>query len=213
MVEAILWDNDGVLVDTERLYFDATRQALKKAGVELTLELYKDISLRQGKSLFPLATERGWNAEQIALLRAERDEIYTRLLRAEPLLFSGVRETLRALHTKYRMAIVTSSRRVHFDTMHESTEIHEFFEFVLAREDYGKSKPEPEPYLTAMHMLGLSVEKCVAIEDTERGLVAARAAGLRCIVIPHDFTRECRFDGAAAIIESASHLPELLARL
>lgn len=213
MVEAILWDNDGVLVDTERLYFDATRQALRKAGVELTLELYKDVSLRQGKSLFPLATEKGWNAEQITLLRAERDEIYTRLLRAESLLYSGVREILHELYTKYRMAIVTSSRRVHFDTMHESTGIHEFFEFVLAREDYGKSKPEPEPYLTAMRRLGVPGEKCVAIEDTERGLVAARAAGLRCIVIPHEFTRECRFEGATAVIGSALQLPSILENL
>ena len=89
MVEAILWDNDGVLVDTERLYFQATQRALAGAGIELTLDLYKEVSLRQGKSLFSLATQRGLTAEQIAALRLERDEIYTGLLRSEQLLFSG----------------------------------------------------------------------------------------------------------------------------
>lgn len=213
MVEAILWDNDGVLVDTECLYFRATGQALKKAGVELTLEQYKDVSLHQGQSLFSLVVESGLMAEQVAALRSERDEIYTGLLRSEPLLFPGVAETLRELHKKYRMAIVTSSRRVHFDVMHEKTEIRELFEFVLAREDYGQSKPNPEPYMAALRRLGMAPEKCVAIEDTERGLTAARAAGLRCVVVPHEFTRECRFEGATAVIESASELPELLACL
>jgi HAD superfamily hydrolase (TIGR01509 family) len=213
MVEAILWDNDGVLVDTERLYFQATQRALASAGVELTLELYKDVSLRQGRSLFYLATERGWTAEQVAALRLERDAIYTELLRAGPLLFSGVLETLRELRNTYRMAIVTSSRLVHFDVMHEKTEIRRYFEFVLAREDYGKSKPDPEPYLSAMQRLGVPAERCVAIEDTERGLSAAKAAGLRCIVIPHDFTRECEFTGAMAVINKVSELPGVLEKL
>jgi len=213
MVEAILWDNDGVLVDTERLYFQATQRALAGAGIELTLDLYKEVSLRQGKSLFSLATQRGLTAEQIAALRLERDEIYTGLLRSEQLLFSGVLETLRELHKKYRMAIVTSSRRVHFDVMHEKTEISEFFEFVLAREDYGQSKPNPEPYLTALRMLSVPAEKCVAIEDTERGLAAARAAKLRCVMVPHEFTRECGFAGAMAVIEGAAQLPAILASL
>jgi HAD superfamily hydrolase (TIGR01509 family) len=213
MVAAILWDNDGVLVDTERLYFKATQQALKLAGVDLSFDLYKDVSLRQGAGLFYLASDRGWTAEQVSELRAERDEIYTRLLRAKPLLFPEVYETLRKLHKKYRMAIVTSSRRDHFDVMHETTAIQKFFEFVLAREDYVESKPLPEPYLKAMQKLGLPAEKCVAIEDTERGLVAARAAGLRCVIIPHAFTQECKFEGAEAVLESVRQLPDLLEKI
>ena len=213
MVEAILWDNDGVLVDTERLYFKATQQALKLAGVDLSLDLYKDVSLRQGAGLFYLASERGYTDAQVAELRAKRDDIYTELLQAEPLLFPAVYETLSELHKKYRMAIVTSSRRIHFDVMHEATKIEGFFEFVLAREDYLNSKPEPEPYLTAMQKPGLPAEKCVAIEDTERGLVAARDAGLRCIVIPHAFTQECKFEGAEAVLKSIAELPALLAKM
>jgi HAD superfamily hydrolase (TIGR01509 family) len=213
MVEAILWDNDGVLVDTERLYFQATHKALASAGVELTLELYKEVSLRQGQSLFYLAAQRGFTAEQVAALRVERDQIYTGLLRAQPVLFPGVLEALHDLHKKYRMAIVTSSRRVHFDVMHEKTEISEFFEFVLAREDYGQSKPNPEPYLAALGRLGIAAERCVAIEDTERGLTAALAAGLRCIAIPHDFTRGCKFEAAEAVLGVIAQLPPLLTRL
>jgi beta-phosphoglucomutase-like phosphatase (HAD superfamily) len=97
--------------------------------------------------------------------------------------------------------------------MHASTGIEEFFEFVLAREDYRKSKPDPEPYLEARRRLAVPTERCIAIEDTERGLAAARAAGLRCVIIPHDFTRNCKFAGAEAVIGSAGQLPGLLTQL
>ena len=213
MIEAILWDNDGVLVDTERLYFKATKEALMQADIDLTLEVYQDISLRQGRSLFHLASDKGWSPEQVADLREKRDRIYVRLLRKNPLLYRNVLETLRELLKKYRMAIVTSSRREHFDVMHEQTAIRDFFEFILAREDFVKSKPHPEPYLVALKRLGLPADKCVAIEDTERGVGSACAAGLRCIVIPHDFTRECKFVGAEAVLESVSELPKLLEKM
>jgi beta-phosphoglucomutase-like phosphatase (HAD superfamily) len=64
---------------------------------------------------------------------------------------------------------------------------------VLAREDYDKAKPCPEAYLLALHRLGMKAEGCVAVEDSERGLAPAHTAGLRCIAIPNDLTRNSNF--------------------
>ena len=82
----ILWDNDGVLVDTEGLYFRATQTVLAEVGVELTPEQFKEISLKRGESTFLLAAEQGVPADEIARLRAKRDRIYTEFLRTEPCL-------------------------------------------------------------------------------------------------------------------------------
>ena len=68
------------------------------------------------------------------------------------------------------MAIVTSSRRVHFDAMHTRTGLIPYFDFVLAREDYALSKPDPEPYLAAMKKSGCGPEECLVVEDSPRGL-------------------------------------------
>ena len=103
-----------------------------------------------------------------------------------------------------RMAVVTSSQRQHLDLMHAGIGLTNYFEFVLAREDYGKTKPNPEPYLAALERLGMRVENCVAVEDSERGLAAAHAAGLRCLVIPNEITRSCSFQGATAILPGAA---------
>ncbi len=212
MVEAILWDNDGVLVDSERLYFQATRTTLARVGVELTLELYQEYSLRQGLSTFHLATERGVKPEEVLALRAERDVLYQKLLRSECDVYPGVEEVLRELYGKVRMAIVTSSLRSHFEVIHRERTLERYFEFVLAREDYKKSKPHPEPYETAVRRFGVPVEHCIAVEDTERGLVSARAAGLRCVIVPNEFTRGCEFEGAAAVLNDIRDLPMRLKR-
>lgn len=208
MVEAILWDNDGVLVDTECLFFESTRRTLATIGIQLGLEQFVELSMRQGRSTFDLAIERGWTKEQVAALKRERDRLYSAMLRKQMRVLPGVAETLRSLHGRMRMAVVTSSQRQHFDVMHAEIGLMEYFEFVVAREDCGKTKPNPEPYLLALERLGMRAENCVAVEDSERGLGAARAAGLRCLVIPNEFTRSCSFPGATAILPGAAAVLE-----
>lgn len=210
MVGAILWDNDGVLVDTERLFFESTRKTLARVGIELSLEQFLELSMRQGRSAFKLAAERGWAEQKIAELKRERDALYSEMLRNQTQVLPGVPETLRSLHGRMRMAVVTSSQRQHFDVMHADLGLTGYFEFVLAREDYGEAKPSPEPYLLALHRLGMKAESCVAIEDSERGLAASRAAGLRCLVIPNDLTRNSSFHGATRILSRAAAVLDVL---
>lgn len=210
MVEAILWDNDGVLVDTECLFFESTRRTLARVGIELSLKQFLVLSMRQGRSAFKLAAERGWAERQIAELKRERDVLYSEMLRRQTRVLPGVPETLRSLHGRMRMAVVTSSQRQHFDVMHADLGLTGYFEFVLAREDYGEAKPSPESYLLALRRLGMKAESCVAVEDSERGLAAARAAGLRCLVIPNDLTRNSSFHGATGILSGAAAVLDML---
>ena len=165
--------------------------------------------MRQGRSAFKLATER-CAEQQIAELKRERDVLYSEMLRRQTQVLPGVPETLRSLHGRMRMAVVTSSQRQHFDVIHADLGLTRYFEFVLAREDYGEAKPSPESYLLALHRLGLKAERCVAVEDSERGLAAARAAGLRCLVIPNDLTRNSSFEGATRILSGASAVLDTL---
>ncbi len=213
MVEAILWDNDGVLVDTECLFFESTRQTLARIGIELSVEQFLDLSMRQGRSACDLAAERGWKEQQVADLKHERDRLYLEMLGKPVRVLPGVQETLRALHGRMRMAVVTSSLRQHFDAAHAEIGLTGYFEFVLAREDYSKTKPNPEPYLLALERLRMTAERCVAVEDSERGLAAARAAGIRCLVIPNNMTCRCSFQGATAVLPGAGAVLDALSAL
>jgi HAD superfamily hydrolase (TIGR01509 family) len=205
-VRALLWDHDGVLVDTERLYFQATRELLATVGVPLSEAEYRHYLLISGTGAWHLAAERGCDAAAIEQLRRARDERYRSLLLAEDVMIAGVLELLTELQARVRMAIVTSSKRVHFDAIHQRTGLPRHFELILAREDYRASKPDPEPYLTAVERLQLSAAECLVIEDSERGLRAAKAAGLTCWVVPSALTAGSSFALADRGFES---LPEL----
>jgi len=203
----VLWDNDGVLVDTEGLYFRATQEVLRTVGVPLTADQFKEISLRRGESTFVLAVERGITDDEIARLRAERDRRYAELLGSQSWAIDGAEEVLRTLHGQVRMGVVTSARRVHFETAHAKTGLRQYLDFVLTREDYKQTKPHPEPYLTAMARHGLRPEDCIVVEDSERGLAAATAAGLPCLIVLSDWSRDGDFSRAAKVLENIRDVP------
>ncbi len=200
----VLWDNDGVLVDTEGLYFRATQIVLASVGIHLSPEQFIDISLRQGQSTLNLAAEQGIPAETIACLRAERDRLYAGLLHTEPCLIDGVEKTLRALHGRVRMGVVTSSRRQHFEITHARTGLRKYLDFVLTLEDYRQTKPNPDPYLTAMARFGLEPERCIVVEDSERGLAAATAAGLECLIVRTEWSKNGDFAKACRVVDSVA---------
>ena len=210
MIKAIFWDNDGVLVDTEHLYFLATQHVLATVGIPLTQEQYIDLFLVQGKGAWHVAADQGVSPSAIAQLRHARNTLYSTCLSQEPLLMAGVRDVLDALSGTYVMGIVTSSEPDHFALIHQTTGILPYFHFVLTASDYTHSKPHPEPYLSAVERSGRGPEECLVIEDSERGLMAAQAAGLRCIVVPSALTRGSNFAGASKVLES---LTALLAEL
>ena len=200
MFEAILFDNDGVLVDTEALYFRANREALATVGVVLEETTYVEYFLRQGLGAWHLAEARGVSPEGIAELRAARDRRYFQLVEEAEILIPGVADLLPRLGARFRMAIVTSSEPEPFARTHARTGLLPHFELVLTRVDYTSSKPDPEPYLCAVARLGLSPARCLVIEDSERGLRAAKAAGLSCWVIPSGLTAGGDFLAADAVL-------------
>ncbi len=208
MIRAIFWDNDGVLVDTERLYFQASQEILKETGIVLEEKQFQNISLKEGRSVFDLALEKGVLQPEVDRLREVRNRRYTELLTRGIHILDGVRETLDRLRGKMSHAVVTSSRRIHFDTMHSHTGLLPYFDFVLTSEDFQRSKPDPEPYLRALVRSGLRPEECLVIEDSERGLHAAMAAGIHCIVIPNDLTCEGDFHGAWRVFNSCRQIPD-----
>src|SRR6266496_4442810 len=101
--KAIFWDNDGVLVDTEHLYFQATQDVLASVGIPLTRDDYVELFLVQGRGAWHVAEQRGIGPDEIERLRNERNVRYSDLLAQAPRLMPGVTQVLDALHGKYVM--------------------------------------------------------------------------------------------------------------
>ena len=205
----ILWDNDGVLVDTEQWYFAATREALAELGVDLPMDIYQQIMI-QGRSSWELALQAGVHPDRVQHGQERRDALYRDHLRTENLRIEGVLEVLAELAQHYQMAIVTTCKRRDFELIHRNPDLLQFMQFVLVREDYMESKPHPEPYLTALQKFSAAPQQALVIEDSERGLRAARAAGIDCAVVDYHFTRSHDFSAAQYRLHKLAQLPQLL---
>lgn len=208
-LKTLLFDNDGVLVNTERLYFSANRQVLQRFDVELSLSQFADISLRQGngviRSLLPDCSET-----RIRELVADRNHVYSELLEQHRLEVPGAAELLERLKHNYRIGIVTSSRKYHFDTIHRRTALLQHVNFILTREDYLNSKPAPDPYLKALKQAKTSATICLVIEDTPRGHKAATAAGIHCLVIPNPMLTRADFPSETTFINKLDEIEQYL---
>ena len=212
MKRIILWDHDGVLVDTEPLYFEATRSALARLGVDLPLDGYLE-DMAHGITAWERARRRGIDEDRIRRHREARDVHYQRLLSERDIGIPGVEPVLAGLAGRYAMAIVTTARRADFELIHAERQIVRHMDFVLASGDYPRAKPAPDPYLTALERFGAEPAEAVVVEDSERGLRAAVAAGIDCVVVANDFVRGQDFSRATARIDRLDELPGVIATL
>jgi HAD superfamily hydrolase (TIGR01509 family) len=205
----ILFDHDGVLVDTEFWYHKAGERALADIGLTLDKDQYlRDMS--QGLGTWAQARAAGIDEQTISRQRAVRDEYYQEYLRTEAIEIEGVVDTLAELSKYVRMGIVTTAKRADFEVIHEKREIRQFMDFVLVREDYKLSKPHPEPYLTGLQRLAATREDTLIVEDSSRGLNSAVAAGIDCAIVHNDFTKTQDFSKASYRINTLIELKEIV---
>ena len=211
MKSYILWDHDGVLVDTERWYFEATKQAIQVLGIDLSQREYL-FNMAAGRSAWEIAKLQGATEEEVERQRAIRDRLYQRFLLDNDIDIDipGVVEVLQELSPAYKMAIVTTAKRADFELIHQSRAIVDYMSFVLAKGDYVRSKPAPDPYLAALERFGAQPHEAIVVEDSERGLQAAVAAGIDCVVVANEFVAEQDLSSATHHIESIWELPALL---
>jgi HAD superfamily hydrolase (TIGR01509 family) len=207
----ILFDHDGVLVDTEFWYRTAGERALAEIGLTLDKDQYLH-DMNQGAGTWAQARAAGIDEHTISRLREVRNDYYQEYLRTQPIEIEGVVEALAELSRYVRMAIVTTAKRVDFDVIHEGRHIREFMDFVLVREDYRLAKPHPEPYMTGVKRFGATNEEALVVEDSARGLTSAVAAGIDCAVVHNDFTKMSDFSLARYRINALMELADIVRR-
>ena len=212
MKKNILFDNDGVLVETEKWYYEANVKALKELDVNLEFDTYMGIMARGGTA-WEVAIKQGISKELIDKKRFQRDIYYQEFLRKENIEIPGVKDLLQELSKKYKMAIITTSRRIDFDLIHNTRGIIDFMDFTLCVEEYKRAKPFPDPYLAGLKRFNAKKEETIVVEDSQRGLTSAYNAGIECIIVKNDFTKSHDFSKASYNIHTLKELEGLLSTL
>lgn len=187
-VKAVFFDSDGVLIDTERMFFEETRDAFAAAGIDLPLEIWARLYLAESRPSPQIAGLLGLPAARIAETIARRDERFRERLECGPAALPGAREALARLQPHVRLIMVTGAGRRHVDLAHRFSDCLPFFEDIVTQDDFDRPKPYPDAYLTALARAGLDAADGLAVEDSPRGAKAALAAGLRCLIVPTALT-------------------------
>jgi HAD superfamily hydrolase (TIGR01509 family) len=207
--KAIFWDNDGTLVNTEPLYVKAIQQVFDDIGYteKPAKELYLYYTISRGRHVWePLLEKMNFSENDIQKFRRKRDNYYEKYISRDIKVLDGVKETLSVLHSQIPMAMVTCAQKKHVKAIHKQTGLLPYFDFIIAYEDFTHTKPHPESYLQAATKMNIDPSECLAIEDSERGVVSAKNAGMTCFAIPADLSREGDFSQADKLFNRASDI-------
>jgi sugar-phosphatase len=213
---ALIFDMDGVLIDSEPLWRRAEIEIFGEVGLSLVdADCYQTQGLRIDEAVafwFDRAPWSGRSCENVA------ESIVSRmadLIRSEGEPMPGVRSALDwAMANRWRLAVASSSSNFLIATVLERFGFSDLFECTRSAEDEAFGKPHPDVYRSAAIHLALEPRSCIAIEDSAHGVAAALAAGMRCVAVPPPETRDDpRFEVASIRLSSLHDLPRALADL
>lgn len=183
MIKAVIFDMDGVLVDSEPVYQEATINVLDSLNIKATQEDL--LKLAGGSSLHFNKFIQDVSKGSISCEDFNKvcDQYYLdNPVKYEKIMFPHVRETLDYLKDKgYILALASSSKEYEIENVLKRCDLKDYFKLIISGEVFKESKPNPEIYLTCIKRLNLEAKECVAIEDSEYGIEAAKKAGLICI--------------------------------
>lgn len=198
MLRAVVFDFDGVLVDSEPLHFRALRDCLRAEGIALDeREYYASYAAYDDRTAIRLALEAfsvPFDAARVDEAARRKAAHFDELLRGIPF-FPGARELVRTLAAELPLAIASGALRSEIERILTGGGLREPFQAIVGASDVERTKPDPMPYLRAVELLardtpGLRPEDCVAFEDTMAGIAAARSAGLKVIGVTNTYPAE-----------------------
>jgi HAD superfamily hydrolase (TIGR01509 family) len=203
-IEAVVFDMDGVLLDSEPIWRTVERQVFGRLGIEVTEEdLMRTMGVRIADVVAGWHERHPWDGPSTAEIAEEIVERVADTIRREGRLDGGAGEAIDYLRgLGLRLALASSSPMRLIRAVLSMGELEDRFDVVLTAEEEARGKPDPAVYLRAAERLGVPPERCLAIEDSLAGIRSAKAAGMVCIAVPELSAEEATGAGADLVLGS-----------
>ncbi|MFC1810647.1 HAD family hydrolase [Patescibacteria group bacterium] len=202
MIKIIIFDLDGLLIDSQPLQYEAFNQAFSEKGYPINEKDWHKEWIHGGMSPKKWVEMHNLSLDS-EKIRARKKEIYDRLIKTKLELKPGALSLLRLLEGNYRMAIASSSRIESIELSVDKFDLRPKFEHLISDVDLDKEKPHPEIFLHTAKIMKVEPEYCLVIEDSLAGLQAAKSAGMKCIICPDPYSNKDnkKFVGADVIVD------------
>ncbi|WP_448212619.1 HAD family hydrolase [Colwellia sp. MEBiC06753] len=189
-IVAALIDCDGTIVDSETHHWRAWQAILEPWNIEISFQQFADNWVGKPESALAehILTNYTLNISHAELVQS-KSEYFAQLCLTEPMpLLFGIVDTLEVFKQQgIKMAVVSGGKRANVFDAIEGNHLQGYFDAIITGDDVSRNKPDPEGYLKACQLLGVQPEQVIALEDSKNGIAAAKAAGLYCYAIHHDF--------------------------
>lgn len=181
--DAYIFDCDGTLADTMPLHYRAWCAALTEFGCPFDEALFYQLGGVPTEKIVEMLNERNRLAMPVKSTAERKEQLYLEMIH-EVRPIEAVVEFMRAQHGKKPIAVASGGHREIVRRSLTAISVLEFFDVVIGSEDYEHGKPAPDPFLEAARRLNVAPEKCLVFEDTDLGVRAAEAAGMRWVLVP-----------------------------
>lgn len=206
MVKAVIFDMDGVIIDSEPIQSKSWELLLKERSIEPILKkngLIHEVGPTDNSSYTEILERHGINLEELEDIKIRRREIFVNLFKKEVDPNPGFNELIKFLKEKKIKLAVASNRLIDYvHLMLDCVKAKKFFETIISPDSKVKRKPAPDIYLKTASNLGVKPEFCLAIEDSETGVVSAKSAGMKCIALITKWTKNHDLSKADRIVNS-----------
>lgn len=209
MIKTVIFDMDGVIVDTEPVHHYAFIQHFKQLNLEITPEVYAGFTGNSTKNIYEkLKVLYNLEHEIDFLVESKRNLFNDAFDRKEDLyLLEGVEELIKDLHKNgMQLILASSSANITIRRIFDRFGLHNYFTYIVSGEDFPKSKPHPAIFLKAAALANTPIENCIVIEDSTNGIKAAKAAGIYCIGYDSFHSKMQDYSLADAVISKFSEL-------
>ncbi len=207
MPRAVLWDMDGVLIDTGPLHFATWTAALTPLGVNLTPEQFRATFGMNNRGVLTTLLGAEPEAELMARVSDEKEAAFREALRGTAQPLPGVVTWLERLRAAgWRQAVASSGPPANIAAIVDELGIRPYFDALVSAAGQA-GKPDPYVFLEAARQLGVPPAQCVVVEDAVTGVEAARRAGMRCIAVTNTNPREA-LSAADLVVDSLDDLPQ-----
>jgi mannitol-1-/sugar-/sorbitol-6-/2-deoxyglucose-6-phosphatase len=209
-IEAVVFDMDGVLLDSEPIWRAVEREVFGRLGIEVSEEdLMRTMGVRIADVVAGWYRRHPWGGPSPEEIAGEIVERVADTIRREGRLNEGAAEAIGFFRgLGLRLALASSSPMRLISAVLSMGGLEDRFEVVLTAEEEAHGKPDPAVYLRAAERLGARADRCLAIEDSLAGIRAAKAAGMVCIAVPELPAEEAEEAGADLVLDSLTELDE-----
>jgi len=201
-IKAVVFDLDGLMFNTELVFHLSGQELLRRRGKEWTPVIQHGMMGRRAEEAFQVLIDQAGLSESVEELRNESRDIFYEFLPVHLAPMPGLFELLQAIDERRLLkGVATSSSRRYLDDLLGRFDLGARFQMTLTADDVTRGKPNPEIYLKAAARLNVAPGEMLVLEDSEAGTRAGVAAGAVVVSVPHEYSRQHDFSGAAHIAQ------------